>query len=233
MAKTVGEAIRDVRVKLGEDTESRWRDRDLRVWLNEGQRELARRFKWYRRTGSISAVAGTQTYTLPSDALVITDPVVFTPTGTTLDYPMWYRDQRNIRAQTYTWFQTSEAVPAVWWTEGYPGTSTFTLGVYPTPAQTGTFKVPYYGIPADIPVETTAGSSTSIAVPEGYESLLVMFVVYQAWLSDGDPRWEQQKAMYEAELESFEAATVRFAEAAGEINPSAGIFGDMFDEEWV
>src|SRR5690606_31196859 len=105
--------------------------------------------------------------------------------------------------------------------------------VYPTPAQNGTFTVPYYGIPADVPVETTAGTTTTIAIPEGYEPLLTAFVVYQAWLSDGDPRWEQQNARYEAELESFEQATVRFAEAAGEINPSSGIFGDVFDEEWV
>src|SRR5690606_14863497 len=146
-------------------------DRDLRVWINEAQRTIARRFKWYRKTATLTAVGGTQTYTLPSDCLEPTNTVSFKPTGTSLNYPLEYRDQRNVRAQTYTWFETTEAIPRVWWTDGYPGTSTFTLGVYPTPSQGGSLIVPYYGIPADVEVDTTAGTATSIAVPEGFESL--------------------------------------------------------------
>jgi hypothetical protein len=59
-----------------------------------------------------------------------------------------------------------------------------------------------------------------------------MFVTYQALLSDQDPRWESQKAMYEAELEAFEMVTTRYVDQPGEIAPGMGLFSN-FDEEWV
>jgi hypothetical protein len=226
MAKLVGEVLREARARLHEPTPARWENDDLRAWLNEAQREIATRFKWYRKNGTVSAVAGTQTYSLPSDCL-FPYQITYAQTGTGQAIPLEFTDRRNVAAEAYTQLTSARGVPTNYWTEGYPGTTTFKLSVFPTPTTSADFRVDYYGVPADWSV-TGSDDDDNILVPNGYESLVVDFIAFHAKLSDGDADWQQYKALYEQNLAGFEETMTNMVANVGQISP----VGVGFDEMW-
>jgi len=215
MAKTLGAVLQDARDRLDEATEGRWKDAQLRRWANEAQRDIARRIRWKRATGSVSAVADQQEYNLPADCLEV-HAVRYSRTGDNQVYDLHYEDYRFVASQSYTHLTITTNTPVLYWTWGYPGSTTFKMSTYPTPSAAGTFTVHYYAVPSDL--STTGSADTSnVAIPEGYESAVVLYVVYNAQMADADPRWQETKAMYEQTIQQLEEVAVRFTDQASSI----------------
>ena len=138
MSRTLGATIKDARARLDERTEGRWRDEELRRWSNDAQRDIARRIPWNRTSGTVAVTAGTQTYSLPSTALIV-DRVVFVETGTTHPRHDLQRLDLNTASERFG-YTDSQGTPAYFWTWGSPG-STHTISLWPTPSTAGTLTV--------------------------------------------------------------------------------------------
>ena len=216
MAKTLGTCVTEARAALNEDSAARWTDQDLRQWANEAARDIATRIPWYRKTGTVSAVAGTQEYSLPSDAVGV-HAVRYVQTGTSNAYDLEYYHYRNMAQSLGPYLTTSAGTPRLYWTWGYPGSTTFKLNVAPVPSAAGTFTIHYYGVPTDMTTATTGSDSTGVTVPEGYERAVVFYMVYSALMSDGDPRWQDYKSQYESTLASLEEAAIQYGDQAGSL----------------
>lgn len=207
--QTLGEILRLARDNLDEPTENRWKDVQLRRWANEGVRDIARRTHWYRKTGTVASVAGTQEYTFPADCITVHD-IRWTRTGETQPYSL-DRTSENIAIRQYG---RSIAVPGgsptLWWPWGYPGSGTFIFSVLPIPSDTGTFTIHYRGIPDRLETDGTA-DATPIMVPQGFEDAVAKFVTYNALMSGPtpSPQWTEWKRMYESDIPDVMAGADR------------------------
>lgn len=91
MSETYGALVSQLRARLDELTERQWLDRQLVQWCFDGAKEVAKKTESLRATASIAAVAGTQQYTLPTDAIRI-HRVEYVNTGDATRYTLEYRD---------------------------------------------------------------------------------------------------------------------------------------------
>lgn len=212
---TQAEILTQVRDRLDEPTARQYSDAQIRRWINEAMRDIATRIRWYRTSSTIAAVAGTQTYNFAADCLEV-HAVGYQRTGDTQMYDLEYVDLRNLKSETYTHLHTSEGTPQVFWTWGYPGSATFDLGLYPTPSAAGTITVHYYAVPDELNTDTS-DANTAVEVPMGYERLVVDYAAYTAFMMDGDPRWQNQKALYEQNMEALQELAVKFTDQTGAI----------------
>src|SRR5690606_13293212 len=94
---------------------SRYDDEHLRRFANDAQRDIARRVPWCRKTGTVAAVAGTQEYSLPADALTVSR-VAYTETGGSSRYDLQRWDHNNVAETLGPWAYTNSGTPARYWT---------------------------------------------------------------------------------------------------------------------
>lgn len=223
MAQTVAVTIANARLMLNEPTARRWTDVELRKWINDGQRDIARRIPWYRKSTTGAATASTQQFSFPSDAIRI-DHVSWRQSGTTRTIPLEEYDHKNVAWTMGAQLTSATGYPAFYWTSGYPGTSTFTINLVPIPQVTGILTYEYIGMPADYTTSDTSANSSNVLVPLGYEDAITLFVVYSALQGDADPRWREYKELYEQALAGLEeAAAAQFSSSTGMLmGPMAG-----------
>jgi hypothetical protein len=192
MAKTQGTIVTEARDRLNELTPNRWEDRQLRSWINDGIRDVARRSRCHRDTATVSATSGTQEYTAPATAFMI-HGVRYNPDSNDQEYDLISYRYKDVLAVSQTQLTISENTPRIYWQWGTSGSMTF--GVYPTPSEDGDFTVHYYAIPADLDTEAS-DITTNVDVPMGWEDCLVDYCIFTAFKSSRDPRWESYKTDY-------------------------------------
>lgn len=119
MPTTLTQSLASIRARLDEPTSVYWTDVDLRRWVNEILRDMARRTECLRGIYNQAAVAGTTDYT---PAFTSTTNVYriyrveFIPTGQTSVYPLEFRDP-NACDEIWGLSQaTTQGIPAIWTT---------------------------------------------------------------------------------------------------------------------
>ena len=221
MSITQANAITAIRSRLDEPSSQYWTDVDLRRWINEIMLDMARRTESLRGTYDQAAVAGTKAYTpawTSTTNMYRIYAIDFIPTGSTLTYPLEYRD-RNGATEVWGIMQDTQGTPAIWTSWGAP--PTISIQVYPSPSQAGTLRIYYYRLPTQLLTDGTQGAST-LDVVDGWEDVLVDGVEYKAKRRDDDSTWTQAKQEYEQHLEAMMEATLRFSDSMGMITTSTG-----------
>lgn len=213
---TLSQLIADVRSHLDEATAAQWSDAEITRWLNEGQRDVARRTEVLQATATIPVTAGQQNYVAPADMLRI-HRVEHTNTG---DPTIWALEYRDWHAMDQVWWSQQAVTQArpVWYTLwGFPPNVNIVL--YPKPHTNGSLKVFYYKLPADLvnPTDTTQ-------LPNGWDDLLVLWCEHVALRKDADPRWTEAKQLYEERLAALNDLSRRWTDAAGLITSAAGAY---------
>ena len=98
---TQGELVRRTRVRLNELSARQWEDQDIRDWLNEGARDIARKTECLQDRETIAAIVGTSEYTISASAIRV-HRVEFTPTSERTQ-PLQYADVKSLDG--YGWAQ--------------------------------------------------------------------------------------------------------------------------------
>lgn len=224
MAITQAEALLAVRARLDEPTSNYWSEPDLRRWINEIAKDMARRTESLRGTYSQPAVAGTHAYT---PAFTSTTNVYriyrveYIPSNQSMIYPLEFRDP-NAADEVWGLSQAiTQGIPAIWTTWGAP--PSLTLQVYPSPAQAGTLKLWYYRLPTQLATTTNANAATNVDIVEGWEDVLVDGVEYKAKMRDQDDGWRDAKQEYEQHIAAMMEATIRFTDAPGMVTNLQGL----------
>jgi hypothetical protein len=215
--------ITDLRSHLDETTARQWSDVELTRWLNEGLRDIARRAEVLQTTTNVTAVAGTQEYTLNTSTLTAMTRIYrveFIPTGTTDHYPLEYRDFNSMDSVWWTQQETQSGYPYWFTLLGFP--PALKMIVYPTPSTGGTLKVFYYRTPAD------AASGDTVSIPEGWQDLAVLYAEYVALRKDGDTRWQEAKQLYEERLGGLIDMTRRWSDQSDSFQT-----GTSFVPRWL
>lgn len=217
--KTQAALDNEIRRKLNSLSTRRWQYEDVYVWINEGVDDIARRTEALRAKATVSISAGTQEVTGPTDAVRI-HMVQYNATGQTTKYDLVYKDVKSMSSIAWTTLSSAEGRPAAFWTWGYP--PNLMIDVYPIPSQTGTLTIHYYRLPVPLSL-TGSDANTSVDLPQGWEDLVVDYAVYQALLSDADPRWTNYKDMYEQKLTALSDAAIRYVDQVGMIDTGSAL----------
>ncbi len=200
--------LTNIRSKLDETTSGQWSDSELRSWINEAARDIARRSETLQSYEEINVTANTQEYTL-NDGCLRVYRVEWRPTASSNVYPLEYRDFNSMDAVWWASQTTSKGYPTFYTMWGYPPTLKIVL--YPTPSEVGKLKVFFYQTSSDLATDGSAAGST-VQVPAGYEDLLEYYVEFVALRKDRDPRWQEARALYMDALNDMLETTERWTD---------------------
>lgn len=220
MPRTQGTYITSVRERLDEPTERFWTDIELRRWINEAARDIARRTETLQEVDPVTIVAGTQQYTLAADILRV-HRAEFKATGDNNVYPMEYMDYQAMDSLWFTSKTITPGNPRVFTLWGFTPNQNMLL--YPTPSRAGVMSIYGFRLPIERATATNADAAAIIELPEGWEDLVVEYVLYQAWLKDGNPNWQAAKQLYDEKLDAMYQMTRRWSDQAGMITSDTGL----------
>lgn len=199
----------DLRERLQEMDPRQFGDVYLNRMLNEGARDLCRRTECLRDTWQVSTVSSTQEYTGPPGIVRIHRAEVEAIDGTRT--VLEYKDFQSMDAVWHTSQATTEGDPLLYTTWGMPPLLKVVL--YPKPSTIMTLRLHYYRFPT-----IAVSDATVIEVPEGWEDAVVTYAEYKARLRDGDPRWQNAKAIYEEVMADLLVTAVRYNDQAGTVD---------------
>lgn len=213
MPTTRATAVTAVRERLNESLAGFWTDTELTRWINEGTREVCRRTECLRTQDTVSAVAGTATYALPTDAIRV-HRVEYMQTGAIIRYPLDPVEVNAVDALGWSNTQT-RGIPQFFVTWGYAGAAT--LHVFPKPATAGEFTIWYYRLPVEV-VE----DEDTLDMPEGWQDVVYDYCEYMARMKDKDQQWQAAKAQFDDKLADLFALTRDFHDNPSRIAPMSG-----------
>lgn len=205
-----------VRAVLDEVSARFWPDSQLNIWINGGCRDIARKAEVIQQFNtSISAVAGTAKYPLPTDVIRV-HRVEFVPTGQNQIYTLMASTDQEMD-QVWGINQNQQGIyPQYFTIWGYPGgagAAALTLKLYPVPSQPGTLNVYYYSVP------TTLVADTDVAtIPTGWQDIVAMYCEYNARRKDRDPTWQDVKKMYDDKIEELVESSRQWHDQAGSVS---------------
>lgn len=215
MATTLANALIAIRVLIDETTASEisgaWPSPQLRRWVNEACKDIARRTESLQTKTTIAGVAGTQEYTLPA-AMTRVTRVEWKPTGSDQIYPLEYADFNNMDSVWWTQQSITQQTPRMYTMWGYP--PSLKIVIYPKPPSAGTFNVYYYALPTALATDGTQDSS-NLPIPEGWEDCVYAYTEYMALRKDRDQRWQEARQIYEDLVNGMIDLTMRWTDQSG------------------
>jgi hypothetical protein len=211
-------AIEQVRARLAEETPGFYADSQIRTWLNDGVREVARRALWKRMDQQVIVTSGTQFYTAPATAIQIYR-VEYAPTGTSMIYPLEYRD---INAMDIVWGlnqSTGQGTPSYY---TLVSANPVSIELCPTPSRAGNLKVYYYAMTTDLATTNSSDANTPLDVPIGWEDLPVSWATGMGFRKSRDVQaYQLEVGAFSEQLNRLTEMATRYTDEPTHIQPGA------------
>lgn len=226
MTITQARAVEEVRARLAEETPGFYTDSQVRSWLNDGVREVARRSFWKRTSDTVAVSAGTQFYTAPADAIQVYR-VEYHPDTSGSIYRLEYRDlnamdivwgiNQSIGQGTPTYYTMVSANP-------------LSIELCPTPSTDGDIKVYYYAMPADLAVTTNSDAAENLDVPVGWEDLPIEWATGLGFRKSRDANaYQLAVAAFAQNLSRLTEVATRYTDEPTAIIPDTPHWGWEYD----
>lgn len=225
---TQAEVLADVRSRLDEATGRQWQNEEIRRWINDALRDVARRAEVLQSTETIGVATDIQEYTLPSNIIRV-NRVEWRPDGEDSVYPLNYQDFHNMDSVWAASQEMSVGHPIFYTMWGYPPSLKIVL--YPKPSLSGTLKVFFYSLPDDLALDGSDSEKT-IDLPAGWEDMIALYCEFVALRKDADPRWTEAKSLYEETLGDMMDLTRRWTDQAGAIATEHSMIPRWLYEPW-
>lgn len=198
MTLTVNNIIDASRSRLDETNAAQWTNTELKRWLNEGARDLARRTRHLRDTDTFTTTAGTAEYTIPADVLEI-EQVYYAP-GDGRQIPLVPRAFEGMNA-VWGQNQATGGQPAMYTLWGTP--PNLKIRLFPVPDTSSKTVTTYVvRLPASI-TENDASDTTALEWPLAWVDLLKDYVEYCALRKDRDPTWQEAYSLYNQRVDDM------------------------------
>jgi hypothetical protein len=181
-----------------------WSPKEIRVWINDGVRDVARRAEVLLvYNSSMTANPGQAKYGLPNDVIRV-HRVEYVPGNSTQIYPVigsTYDELDQIWGINPT---TQSSYPTAYACWGTPGN--VTIQFYPVPSQSGHFNIFYYRMPQNMDTDGS-DDAQSLQIPSGWDDLIVQYVSMRGLMKARDPAWQIYKAEYTENIEYLTEVT--------------------------
>lgn len=212
---TLSAFITRVRERLGEPTEGYWTNAEIRSFINEAARDISRRSESLVTDATLSVVAGTVAYTLPTNVVKLLKPATFTPTGSSARYPLEPVDRANAITRWGISQDINSGTPNMFTITGYAGA--YSMLIYPKPSSAGTINYRYAKYTSDLSTTGSQDGST-VDIPGGWEDVAVDYAEYRCWMKRRDRDMAQMaRQNYTDGLAGLAEAGNRPVEVPGEI----------------
>lgn len=190
---TIAAALAQLRERLDEPDEGAWKNVELRRWLYEGTRDVARRTRLYTAQNTEAVTANIGEYTLDSDILAI-EHLLWKPTAETQKRPLEPRAFEGVQR----YINETGADPVFYSTYGY--SPDLRVQLWPVPSRAGTLYI--YGpcLPAVAAVDAGTGD---LDVIEGWLEAVLDYAEYMALRRDRQETWKDIFTMYEARVQQM------------------------------
>lgn len=199
MTQTQAQIVVAIRDRLDETVAGSWTDAQLRRWINEGARDMARRTRHLKDTTTIATVAGTGEYTVDADVLEV-EQAYYAP-GDARQVPLIPRAWEGMNAVWGQYRDQQGGDPAMFTTWGF--SPNLKLRLFPVPGSSSKTVTLYVSrLPTDLATDGSA-SATAVDFPDAWIDALYDFATYQALFKDRDPRWSEAKQMYEQRVDEM------------------------------
>lgn len=192
---TLLECLTDVKARIADTTGKFWSDTNLKRWINQGLKDVARKSETLEHIDDISVTGGdgTTSYSLATDLFRV-HRVTYVITAGSNEWPLEAREMREldtIWGRNHSYQGYAPSFYAIW------GIMGIDAKIYPFPlaSQSGTLKIWGYRLPA-----TVSDDAHVLEIPAGWDNLISLYAEYCALRMDSDPRWQDAKAMYVDEL---------------------------------
>lgn len=200
MAETVARVIEMVRDRLDEPSARQWTERQLRTFIIEGARDMARRSMQLLDTVNVSVTAATPEYTVAANVLEV-HAAYWTPTGETRKVPI---SPKAYSAMDSMWLTERDSAvssdPAFFTVWGFA--PQLKLRIWPATATAGVVQLMVSRLPTAPALDGTQDSN-ALDVPEGWPDLIVDYAEFTALRKDRDGRWQEAKALYDEKLNAL------------------------------
>ncbi len=191
-ALTVNQIVTAVRDRLDEATAGQWTNTQLKRWLNEALRDLARKTKHIKDTTTFLTVAGQAEYTAAANIIEIEHAYYAPGDGRQCGLiPRAFDGMNNIWGQQQN---QQGGDPMMFTTWGVP--PTLKIRLYPVPPLVNKTVTLYVTRLATTIVEDEASDATAVDFPEAWVDLTKDYVEYCALRKDRDPRWQEAFQFY-------------------------------------
>lgn len=190
---TVATAVTSIRERLDELSPSQWSNVQLRRWLNEGVKDIARRTFHYEDVKTIPIVfPDVSNGIYIADASVIRiNQVYFSPTAdTTEKFPL---QARAWEAMDNIWWNRQDlqsGYPVLWSTRGY--SPQLQIKLFPVSSVAGTLYMNCVRMPVDLDITTGTGN---VDCPDAWIEIAYFYCQYMARMKDRD--WDAAKMAFE------------------------------------
>ena len=206
-----------LRENLYEPTPSLWSDDELRRYIYEGAKEVARIIRPTEAKVSVTVTLGTQEYTAPTD-LIQLHRAEYTITGSSTTYPLKFREYNEMDAIWGTSKTLSRGRPEFLTSWGVVPVCKLIL--FPTPSANGSLTLYYYNLPPE-PTNFTSNTLNTVAipVPQGWEDITLTYGEMRALRARGQARWRELEEEWFRKLTHLEALTDAHHDQPGTITP--------------
>lgn len=173
---------------LDEPSAGQWTSTQLRRWMSEGNKELAKVTRGYVRRRTIALVAGQSEYVLPPEVLAVNHAYfvdVVSGTGSR-QRPLIARHWENMDILWSEHQDLEGAYPQAFTVWG--ASPDLTLRVYPVPSISGDELRCMCPV---LPDDLTSADGDTADIRTGYEDAVVEYAVYMAKRKDRDPTWQE------------------------------------------
>lgn len=230
MSITQSAAVEAVRERLDEPIPSFYTDTQIRRWLNDAVREIARRAEWKRAYKDYAVDVSSEDQVVALDTNVLrVYRVEWRPTAQSAVYRLEYRD---INAMDVIWgvYQEWSGQPG-WYT--MINANPLSILISPAATQDGHLRVFYYDMPTDLTTNAVTSASTALTVPTGWEDLAVEFATAMGHRKARDVQsYQMAMEAFTSRLQALIECSVRYSDEAASITPDWNAWGDVYGE-WL
>lgn len=193
MTVTVATALLQLRERLDEPVEAQWKDVELRRWLNEGIRDVARRTRLYQDQTTVDVSANTGEYTLAADVLAI-EHLLWKADAESFKRPLEPRAFEGVQR----YINETGVDPVFYSTYGHP--PVLKVQLWPTPTRDGTLYL--YGPTLPDAIDPLTGTG-NIDVIEGWLEAVLDYAEFMALRRDRQEIWKDIFVAYEARIQQM------------------------------
>lgn len=199
MAETIARVLEMVRDRLDEPNPRQWTQKQLRGWILEGSRDIARKSLQLLDSVTIAATGGAAEYTVAANVIEI-HAAYWTPDGDTRKIPL---QPKHYNAMDSVWMaerDTATSDPMFFTSWGF--SPLLKLRVWPVPSGDGDIQLMVSRQPADFDLNG-ADDTDPLDVPTGWADLVAYYAEFCALRKDRDARWQEPKALYDEGLQAL------------------------------
>lgn len=225
MPETVGDMMLRAATLLDDRAMVRNDPMMLRMYINEAQREIARRSECLRAK-TVLPIPAAQSHTINLPVIRISE-IYWSGATEGRKIPLVFRDHRANRAVWGSGRDIAQGTPEIYWTEGFP--PALTVNLFPAPTRTGNLEIHYYrhatnhaldGLDDDQPLD----------LPQGWGDAITPYVLMRAYESQRKYETaDNYRREFETRLVGLIEASTRFVDEPGSV-----MMDDWYDifTEW-